>query len=93
MRLKKEHIERIAGLILNGLKKKNLIKPRVGEQKILEKINAVITEDLSAEARLEEEARKLMDKYRPQIQSGELDERRAFLMIKKQLAKERKMVI
>lgn len=93
MRLKKEHIERIAGLILAGLKKKNLIKPRVSEPKILEKINAVITEDLSAEVRLEDEARKLMDKFRPQIQSGELDERRAFLMIKKQLAKEKKMVI
>ena len=62
MRLKKEHIEKISGLILAGLKKKNLIKPRVSEMKILEKINVVITDDLSAEARLEDEARKLMDK-------------------------------
>lgn len=80
-------------MILAGLKKKNLIKPRVSDQKLLEKIGAVITGDLSAEARLEDDARRLMDKYRPQIQSGELDERRAFLMIKKQLAKERKMIL
>ncbi len=45
------------------------------------------------ESKLDEEAQKKMDQARSQIKSGDLDEHRAFQMIKKQLAKEKKFVL
>lgn len=93
MRLKKEHIDRISSLILKNLQSKKLITPRVPEPKILAKIVETITADMHAEDKLDNDARKMMDTYRQQILSGSLDERKVFQMIKKQLAKERKMIL
>lgn len=93
MRLKKEHIDRIAELILAQLKAKNLVKLRSPDKTILAKMIQIITQDLMGEDDLERKARDLLDQYRPQIQSGQLDERRAIQMIKAKLAKEKKMVL
>lgn len=93
MRLKEEHIQRIARLVLRQLKTKNLITPRVSEEKIEAKIVAVITKDLRAEVEIEAEARKVLAGYRTQIASGEIDEHKMFLMIKKELAKKKGMVL
>lgn len=93
MRLKKEHIDRISKLILANLTAKKLITPRVPEARVLGKIHEVILTDMRAEDKLDDEARKMMDTYRQQISSGSLDERKVFQMIKKQLAKERKMIL
>ncbi|MDO8518995.1 MAG: DUF507 family protein [Deltaproteobacteria bacterium] len=93
MRLKKEHIDRISTMILNGLKNKKLIKPRVPDEKIRLKIIETITADLHAEDQVDAEARKLMEGYRKQIESGQIDERKMFQMIKKQLVKDKKMVL
>lgn len=93
MRLKKEQTQKIAELVLKNLREKKLITPRVPENKILESIYAVITNDLMAEVKIEDEARKLMDKYRAQIESGMLNERELLMKIKKQLAKERKIIL
>ncbi|MBI2340980.1 MAG: DUF507 family protein [Deltaproteobacteria bacterium] len=93
MRLKTEQILKISELILHNLQEKKLIAPRVPKNKILESIAAIITGDLMAEVKIEDEARKLMDKYRTQIESGMLNERELLLKIKKQLAKEKKIVL
>ena len=93
MRLKKEHIDRIATMILNGLKEKKLIKPKVPDEKIRVKIIETIMADLHAEDKIDDEARKLMENYRGQIQSGQIDERKMFQMIKKQLVKDKKIVL
>ncbi|MBI4411328.1 MAG: DUF507 family protein [Deltaproteobacteria bacterium] len=93
MRLKKEQIRKISELILRNLQEKKLITPRIPEKEIFESIAAIITGDLMAEVKIEDEARKLMDKYRVQIESGMLNERELLMKIKKQLAKERKIVL
>ena len=93
MRLKKEQIHKLSEQILRALKAKNLITLRKKEGEVLERIIKVIHDDLEAEAKLDEDARKMMDAYRDQIQSGSVDENRLFQMIKKQLAKDRKLTI
>ncbi len=93
MLLRDRHIKKIAELVLKNLKDKKLITLRVKEGAILEGIEKVIHDDLMAEVKLDQEARKLLDNYRGQIQSGQLDEQKAFVMIKKQLAKDKKMVL
>ena len=93
MRLKKEHIDRISTMILNGLKEKKLIRPKVPDEKIRVKIIETIMADLHAEDKIDDEARQLMENYRGQIQSGQIDERKMFQMIKKQLVKDKKIVL
>lgn len=93
MRLPKEYIVRLAKTIFRSLKEKDLITLRGSEHEVLGKINDVIMGDMLAEDKLDEDARKMMDQYRPQIQSGQMDERKLFLMIKKQIAKDRKIIL
>lgn len=93
MRLKKEHIDRIATLMLNALNEKKLIKPKVTDEKIRTKIIETMLADFHAEDKVDEEARKMMETYRKQIESGQIDERKMFQMIKKQLIKDKKIVL
>jgi hypothetical protein len=48
---------------------------------------------LAAEDRLDDDVQKIMDQYRPLISSGQMNEQEVFQKIKKQLIKERKLVI
>jgi hypothetical protein len=93
MRLKKDQIQKLSEVILAELKKKKLIVAKAGSETLIEKIRQVITADLEAEVQLDEEVRKLMEKYRAQISAGHMNEQQVFQMIKKQLVKERKLVI
>ncbi len=91
MRMKKEQVQKLANKIFRVLKEKDQLVMRVSENKIIEKINDVILADLRAEDDIEVEARKILDKYKA---SGEnIDERQMLLMIKKQLVKEKKLVL
>ena len=92
MRLKKEQIERIARLIVSKLKEKKLITMRVGENLVLSKVVDVIVADLHAEDKLESDAKDMLDQYAQQA-GGDLDRFKMLQMIKKQLAKERKIVL
>lgn len=93
MRLKETHIARIAAQVVKGLTERKLIQPRVSAQELKEAVARAITNDLMAEVKLDEEARKLMDTYRSKMNAGQIDERTLFQMIKKQLAKDKKMVL
>lgn len=93
MRLKKEQVHKLAEQILRNLKAKNLLTFRKKEPEVLEAIVRVIHDDLEAEVKLDHDARQMMETYRAQIQAGSVDEQRLFQMIKKQLAKDRKLTI
>ncbi|HBF12511.1 MAG TPA: hypothetical protein DDW49_03835 [Deltaproteobacteria bacterium] len=93
MRLKEEIIKKIATRVVARLKEKNVATFRVPDSKLVEKVIAVITADMVGEEKLDEDARKMMDQYRGQMQTGAMDERKLFLMIKKQLAKDRKIIL
>lgn len=92
MKLKKEQIERIARLVVSKLKEKKLIKMRVGENLVLSKVVDVIVADLHGEDKLESDAKDMLDQYAQQA-GGDLDRHKMLQMIKKQLAKERKIVL
>ncbi len=93
MRLKKDQIQKLSEAVLRGLEAKKLIVAKTGSGDLLEKIRQVITANFEAEDRLDEEIRKLMEKYRAQISAGHMNEQQVFQMIKKQLVKERKLVL
>ncbi|OGQ08611.1 MAG: hypothetical protein A3G32_02335 [Deltaproteobacteria bacterium RIFCSPLOWO2_12_FULL_40_28] len=93
MRLHPEQIQKISKMVLKKIKGSGYVTFKVSEEKIFEKIVGVITKNMFEESKLDEEAQKKMDQARSQIKSGDLDEHRAFQMIKKQLAKEKKFVL
>jgi Holliday junction DNA helicase RuvB len=67
-----------------------LIEKFAGGPVGLNTLGAALSEE---EATIEEEVRKLMDQYRRQIGSGEIDPQRVYEMIKKQGAKEKKFIL
>ncbi len=93
MRLKKEQIQKLAHLVFNVLRNPKIATFKTHEDKILSRIGEIITANLVEEDRLEEEVRRLMQQYEHQIASGQLDRQKVFQMIKKQLVKEKNIVI
>ncbi len=93
MRLKKEQIDKLGAAVLAHLEKNSLIQAKVPRDSLLDRICQAIQADLDAELDLDAEAQKLLDQFRPQIQSGQLNERELFLKIKRELAKKKKVVL
>jgi len=93
MRLKKEQILKISQQILKAIQEKKLATLKVGTDVILARIQKAISDDLIAEDRLDDDVEKIMGQYRSMIASGQMNEQEVFQKIKKQLIKDRKMVI
>ena len=93
MRLKKDQIHRISEKVLKNLKDKHLATLKASDTVVFERISKAITDNMLAEDKLENEARALMEKFSAQIASGALNQQELFLKIKKQLAKDKKMVL
>ncbi len=63
------------------------------EAAIAEKIAGAIHQNLDQEQKIEDEVKKIMEQYKSQIASGAIDPQKVYMMIKKQVAKERKFVL
>lgn len=93
MKLSKERVAALAALLVDKLAAGGMIEP-VGERKALAvSLDRVITDELSVEARINVEAKELMRKYEAEIARGHMDEHQVFLMIKKQLVKEKGAIL
>ena len=93
MRLTVEQVEKISGLILEGLKEKGLVTFKADEAKVLERVREIILGDLRAEDDLDREVERIIEAHSGEIDSGGLDYRKMFQMIKHKLARERGMVL
>jgi len=93
MRLKKEQVQKISELVVKALGRTKAASFKVPEEKILLRVNEIVTHNLVQEDKLDEEVRRLMEQYQNQIAQGQLDRQKVFQMIKKQLVKERNLVI
>jgi hypothetical protein len=93
VKLKREEIAKIARLIQSHLKEAGLVTSKAPDDRIRERIETVILKNLEEEAAIEDEVKKLMEQYRSQIATGAIDPQKAYTMIKKQVAKERKFIL
>ena len=93
MRLKRDHITTIARTLVEQLIDHKAIQPNIPKGDLVTSVEQVMTEELSLEDRLDVEVRKILEKYEGEIEKGEVDERKMFLMIKKQLAKDRGLIL
>jgi len=93
MRLKKERITALAKTLVDQLTEQQAIRLEASKAETASALEQIITEELMIEDRLDAEVRQILETYRIQIERGQVDERRMFLMIKKQLAKERGIIL
>lgn len=80
----------LAKHIFNSLSAKNFVQiPKEKEAEgYVQRIAALFQENLEAEQRLNDDAKKLLAQHKTKV-GLQIDEEKAFLMIKRQLAKER----
>jgi hypothetical protein len=93
MKLSKERIAHIAGSLARRLTQQKLVALAGSPQALVETLDHAITEELAVEDKLNAEVRTLMKKYEAEIDKGRVDYQKMFLMVKKQLAKERGVVL
>jgi hypothetical protein len=93
VRLKKEQVENLSQVLLKELKEKKLAQFKSDENKLLNRIQELITADLEAEDKLDREVYALMDQFRRQIETAQLNERELFTKIKKEMAKKKKLIL
>lgn len=93
MRLKKEMIRYIAQVMAKKLTERGYIAYE-GNLRNLEALFAnVITDELMLEDRLNEEVRDILEQHQGEIDKGNIDYHKMFLMIKRRLAQERNLVL
>jgi hypothetical protein len=93
MRLPKEMIKHIADAIAANLESKGLVEYEQPKDAIAAKIAEVITADMVAEDKLNEDVKKLLSAHEAEIARGQMDYRKVFELTKQKLAKERGIVL
>jgi len=93
VKLSRERVAVLSSLLVDKLGAGGMIEP-VGDRKALTaSLERVITDELGVEDRINVEAKELMRRYEAEIAKGRMDEHQVFLMIKKQLVKEKGAIL
>ncbi len=92
MRLKEFQVKQICQKLLLTLKSKQLINLKKSEGEVLAKMEDIFIRDLKVEDELNREAEKLLEQYAKQM-GDKIDRQKMFQMIKKQLIKDRNLVV
>jgi len=88
-----EKVEQIATLALKGLKDKGLVVFKTDEEIVLKRMIDAIVADLSAEDALDREVEAKLQSYSEEMDSGGVDYRKLFRMLKYKLARERGIIL
>jgi hypothetical protein len=92
VRLKETQVQQLCQKVLLTLRSKQLIILKRPEREILAKMEEIFIADLKVEERINREAEQLLEKYAAQA-GGNIDRQKMFQMIKKQLIKDKGVVI
>lgn len=93
MKLKKEEVNEISKKILERFISEKAVELKGSREEVFKKIVELFVDELMVEDRLNEEVRTIMEKYKKEIEKGKVDYQKMFEMIKKQLIKERGLVL
>lgn len=93
MKLSRQEVANICQKIFERFVSENIINIKGKKEEILKKMNELFIEELMVEERLNEEVREIMKQYRREIDSGKVDAQKLFEMIKKQLIKDRGLIL
>ncbi len=93
MRIPKAWVPIIAKKIIDNLIAKELVRPKIPMDKLLEVAVGLMMEELMVEDRLSDEVRLLLKQHESEIERGRMDYRALFELTKKKLVKERNLVL
>ena len=92
MHLKRTQIEYVARLFVETLKNDKRVTFHGNEEEIKNRVIMMIQANIDEERKLDDTAEKLLVQHRRSM-TMEIDENKAFAMIKKQLAKEKGFIL
>ncbi len=92
MRLSEFQVKYLCQKLLLGLKSKKLIVLKKSEMDVLNKMQEIFIQDLKVEDAINREAEKILAQYEAQM-GDKVDRQKMFQMIKKQLIKDKGVVI
>lgn len=93
MKLRRQHVHGIAKAVISALQHNTNVEIKCAALALEEKIGAVLDADMAAERAIEDEAQKLLTQQLRKAGGVQVDESRAFQMIKKELAKKRGFIL
>jgi hypothetical protein len=93
MKLSPERIEALASQLVERLTAERMLEPVLARKALASSLAHVVENELKIEDRINAEAKELMRKYEGEIARGQLNEQQLFQMIKKQLVKEKGVIL
>ena len=93
MRIPKSWVPVMAKRIIEGLIAKDMIKPKIPVEKLIEQADSILLDELMVEDRLNDEVRVLLKKHETDIERNRMDYRKLFELTKQKLVKERNLVL
>ena len=93
MRLRRKMIDYVAKVISDNLIEKDLLTVDSAPETLTAEIRRLVTEDLLIEDRLNEEVKEILRAHTTEIDRGNIDYARMFAMVKRQLVKERGLIL
>ncbi len=93
MRLRRKMIDYVVQTITDNLLEKGLITSDVTADTVAAEIRRLITEDLRVEDRLNDEVKEILNAHTNEIDRGNIDYSRMFTMVKRQLVRERGLIL
>jgi hypothetical protein len=93
MRIPKSWIPPMSKRIVDSLISEELIITELDRAQLTNAVEALITEELSVEDRVNEEVREVLKQYESEIDKGRLDYRKLFDLTKKKIVRERNIIL
>ena len=93
MRLRKKMIDHVAKTVAERLLEQGLLTVAGGAEMVMTEVSRLITDDLMVEDRLNEEVKELLRAHSAEMERGNVDYARMFSMVKRQLVKQRGLIL
>ena len=93
MRIPKSWVPVMAKRIIDNLLAKEMIRPKIPVEKLIDQTDAILLDELMVEDRLNDEVRELLKKHENDIERNRMDYRKLFELTKQKLVKERNLVL
>jgi hypothetical protein len=91
VKIKQDQLDKLARLLLENYRARELIKPKLDDTTILTKIKSVISQNFAEEEAIEEEARRMLASHAGATR--DMDHFKMFLMAKQKLAAKKGFVL
>jgi hypothetical protein len=93
MKLTREQIKSVAREMVASIERQRLVKLLVSPEEAAAMVEKAVTDDLMVEDRLNEEVKDILKAYEREIESGRMDYKTMFDLVKKKLIRERGLIL